>query len=151
MTAIEPRHAVCPEATARLPYEPSSAGAARRLVRDKLTEWQLADLVDDADIVVTELVSNAVKTGCRRRMVVGIRRITEQTVRITVRDGSRTLPAMVTAAPEDTSGRGLALVHELTCGHWGATPDTLGKTVHADLRTSRSATGPARVLRPRRP
>ncbi|MFG2821725.1 ATP-binding protein [Kitasatospora sp. NPDC048365] len=138
-TTTEPLPAVHP-ATARLPYEPQSARAARRLVRDKLTQWELADLVDDALVIVSELVSNAAKTGCHQEMVVAIRRITERTVRISVRDGSRALPVMVTAGLADTSGRGLALVHKLTGGHWGATPEPRGKTVHADLRVSQPAT-----------
>jgi hypothetical protein len=56
-------------------------------------------------------------------------------VRISVRDGSRVLPCLIDAGPAAESGRGLALVHHLTGGHWGATPESYGKTIHADLRT----------------
>ncbi len=121
-------------ATAFLPYRPESVRAARHLVRNKLDEWGLAELVDAAELIVSELATNAAKTGCQRRMGVAVRRITDDTVRIMVRDGSRSLPVMVTAGPTDTSGRGMGLVHRLTQGHWGVTPEALGKTVHADLR-----------------
>ncbi|WP_395297562.1 hypothetical protein ACF9IK_32005 [Kitasatospora hibisci] len=56
-------------------------------------------------------------------------------MRISVRDGSRALPCLIDAGPAAVSGRGMALVHHLTGGHWGVTLEPLGKTVHADLRT----------------
>ncbi|MFB8241064.1 ATP-binding protein [Kitasatospora purpeofusca] len=120
---------------ALLPYEPQSAGAARRLVFSALRGWELGDLVEAAELVVSELVGNAVKTGCRREMTVTVARITHRSVRISVRDGSRILPCLIDAGTAAESGRGMALVHYLTGGHWGATLEPYGKTVHADLRT----------------
>ncbi|MFF2821246.1 ATP-binding protein [Kitasatospora cineracea] len=116
-----------------LSYHPRSASAARRLVRDALLEWELEDLVDDAELVVSELVGNAAKTGCRLRMAVLVQRVTDSAVRISVRDGSRVLPCLIDAGLAAESGRGLALVHDLTSGQWGARLETDGKTVHADL------------------
>ncbi len=104
-------------------------------MRAALTEWGLEDLVDAAALIVTELVGNAAKTGCHLRMAVTIERITATAVRISVRDGSRTLPCLINAGPAAESGRGMALVHDLTAGQWGATPEPYGKTMHADLRT----------------
>ncbi|MEU4301914.1 ATP-binding protein [Kitasatospora aureofaciens] len=128
-----------PEATsaarALLPYEPQSASAARRLVRTALRGWGLEDLVEAGELIVSELAGNAAKTGCRRRMTVTVERITERCVRISVRDGSRSLPCLIDACPTAVSGRGLALVHYLTGGHWGASLETFGKTIHADLCT----------------
>ncbi|MEV6209813.1 ATP-binding protein [Kitasatospora sp. NPDC051914] len=121
-------------ATAALKYQPESAGAARRLVRRKLVEWGLDGLIDAAEVIASELVSNAVKTGCHTHMVVKIRRSTEGLIRISVRDGSRTMPVLLRAGADDECHRGLALVDMLTGGLWGATPDPFGKTVHADLR-----------------
>ncbi|SOB83123.1 Anti-sigma regulatory factor (Ser/Thr protein kinase) [Streptomyces sp. 1331.2] len=121
-------------ATAFLPYKPESVSEARRLVRDKLTEWGLSSLVDSAELIVSELATNAVKTGCQLRMGVAVRLMTDEVVRILVRDGSRSLPVLITAGSDAPSGRGIHLVHSLTGGHWGVTPEPLGKTVHADLR-----------------
>ncbi|WP_280703087.1 ATP-binding protein [Kitasatospora sp. GP82] len=118
-----------------LPYEPQSAAAARRLVRTTLRGWGLEDLVEAGELTVSELAGNAAKTGCRRRMTVTVERITERCVRISVRDGSRSLPCLIDVGPAAVSGRGLALVHHLTGGHWGASLETFGKTIHADLRT----------------
>ncbi|MCX4682741.1 ATP-binding protein [Kitasatospora purpeofusca] len=120
---------------APLPYEPQSAAAARRLVRTALRGWELEDLVEAAELVVSELVGNAAKTGCRLEMTVTVARITDRCVRISVRDGSRALPCLIDAGPAAECGRGMALVHHLTGGHWGASPEPYGKTVHADLRT----------------
>ncbi|GAA2156961.1 hypothetical protein GCM10009760_58550 [Kitasatospora kazusensis] len=122
-------------ARALLPYEPQSALAARRLVRTALRGWGLGDLVEAGELIVSELAGNAAKTGCRRRMTVAVERIADRCVRISVRDGSRILPCLIDAGPAAESGRGLALVHHLTGGQWGADPEPYGKTVHADLRS----------------
>ncbi|MDH6579810.1 ATP-binding protein [Kitasatospora sp. MAP5-34] len=133
-TSTEPGVRAVVPATMMLPYAPESASAARRLVRNKLRDWELDALVDDAEVIVSELATNAYRTGCHRRMAVTIRRITLQTVRIAVRDGSRTMPVLVDAGAGAESGRGLGMVHQLTHGHWGVQVEALGKTTHADLR-----------------
>nr|BFD93796.1 hypothetical protein KitaXyl93_51560 [Kitasatospora sp. Xyl93] len=118
-----------------LPYQPESVAAARRFVGAQLREWGLEVLVDDAVVIVSELTTNSLKTGCRTRMLVGVRRPTGRTVRILVGDGSRSMPVVIQAGPDATSGRGLAMVHRLTCGRWGVTLLPFGKVVHADLAT----------------
>ncbi|MFJ9840943.1 ATP-binding protein [Kitasatospora sp. NPDC101155] len=133
-TATAPATAVEKPSVAHLPYRPESASVARRLVRDKLAEWELDELIDDAQLIVSELAGNAVKTSCLLRMTVEITRITATAVRISVTDGSRTLPVLIDAGLKAEGGRGLALVHELTRGQWGATLEPFGKIIHADLR-----------------
>ncbi|MBV6696963.1 ATP-binding protein [Kitasatospora aureofaciens] len=133
-TATAPAPTVEKPSVAHLPYRPESASAARRLVRGKLAEWGLDELIDDAELIISELVANAAKTGCFLRMTVEITRITAGAVRISVTDGSRVLPVLMDAGLAAEGGRGLALVHRLTKGQWGVTLETLGKTVHADLR-----------------
>ncbi|MEV7770375.1 ATP-binding protein [Kitasatospora sp. NPDC086791] len=124
-------------ATAMLPYLPGSASAARRLVREKLAEWELPELIEVAELIVSELVTNAVKTGCLTRMTVTIRRATDRTVRVAVRDVSRAVPVLMVAGEDEEGHRGLALIHELTKGRWGAAVEAFGKVVHADLVVSR--------------
>ncbi|MFF2145409.1 ATP-binding protein [Kitasatospora sp. NPDC058190] len=116
-----------------LPYLPESASQARRFLRKTLTEWGLVELIDAAELVACELVTNAAKTGCRRQMTVTIRRVSQLIVRISVRDGSRALPVLIQASPDEECHRGLALVDRLTAGRWGASVEPLGKVVHADL------------------
>ncbi|MFJ9695792.1 ATP-binding protein [Kitasatospora sp. NPDC101183] len=117
----------------RLPYQPESVGVARRFVCAKLREWGLGEAVDDAALIVSELATNAVRTGCQTRMIVALRRPAPGIVRILVGDGSRVMPVMIRARISATSGRGLAMVHRLTRGQWGVSFLPLGKVVHADL------------------
>ncbi|MFH9355344.1 transposase [Kitasatospora sp. NPDC017646] len=110
-------------ARALLPYEPQSASAARRLVRTTLRAWGRDDLVEVGELIVSELAGNAAKTGCRRKMTVTGERITERCVRISVRDGSRSLPCLidsgypcaelVTAA----AGEGITMITPLLADH----------------------------------
>ncbi|MEV8322941.1 ATP-binding protein [Kitasatospora sp. NPDC056731] len=126
-------------ATLRLPYTTASALTARRMVRAKLTEWNLPHLIDDAELIMSELVGNAAKTGCQTSMMVGIRRATSDTVRLLVSDGSASLPVLIDAGPDAESGRGLALVDQLTHQRWGVTAWPRGKLVHATLAASTGA------------
>ncbi|MEV7781392.1 ATP-binding protein [Kitasatospora sp. NPDC088351] len=116
-----------------LPYRPESASQARKLVRRKLTELGLSHLIDSAELVASELVTNAAKTGCGLHITVTIQRVADATVRISVRDGSRSLPVLIRASDDDEGHRGLSLVHQLTAGRWGVTVEPFGKVVHADI------------------
>lgn len=116
-----------------LPYRAESVSAARRLVRVQLAVWGLDHLVEDAQVIVSELATNAAKTGCRLRMRVEITRLGENAAQIRVTDGCRVLPVMVEAGDQAEGGRGIALVHHLTRGRWGADQLPDGKTVHAEL------------------
>ncbi|MFF3069232.1 ATP-binding protein [Kitasatospora sp. NPDC057936] len=120
-------------ATMRLPYDFQSARAARLLVNAKLVEWGLKILIDDAELIISELVSNAAKTGCRTYMIVAVRRPTVGVVRLLVSDGSAALPVRIEAGPSNESGRGLDLVHRLTKAKWGVKLWPRGKVIHADL------------------
>ncbi|WP_405007076.1 ATP-binding protein [Kitasatospora purpeofusca] len=124
-------------ATVSLPYRPESVGAARCCIRAKLHEWGLDELVDDASVIVSELATNAIRTGCRTRMIVAVRRPAEHLVRLLVVDGSGAMPVMIETGSDATSGRGLAIVHRLTHGRWGVTLFPFGKIVHADLPVNR--------------
>ncbi|MER7766561.1 ATP-binding protein [Kitasatospora sp. NPDC096140] len=122
-----------PAAKVLLPYLPESAGQARRFVRETLTTWDMVELIDVTELVISELATNAAKTGCGRRMTVAVERVSRTTVRTSVRDGSRTLPVLIQASPDEECHRGLALVDRLTSGRWGASIEPFGKVVHADL------------------
>ncbi|MDH6130954.1 anti-sigma regulatory factor (Ser/Thr protein kinase) [Kitasatospora sp. MAA4] len=138
-SGVEPTAAVTAAASGTesvgldLPYQAESVSAARRLVRVQLALWGLDHLVEDAQVIVSELATNAAKTGCRLRMRVEIERLTEKAVQIRVTDGCRILPVMVKADGQDEGGRGIALIHHLTGGRWGADQLLNGKTVHAEL------------------
>jgi anti-sigma regulatory factor (Ser/Thr protein kinase) len=106
----------------RLPFEVSSVTTARHLVSDALTELGAERcVIDDANIVVGELVMNAVRHG--RPHGDGTVEVTWAVVadvlRFSVSDGGR-VEHLAATMPSATSfgGRGLAMV-DLLCRDWG--------------------------------
>lgn len=116
-------------------YSPrdTAPSRARRDVTLCLRTWGLDALIDDAQLIVSELVANAVRHTHTRRIGVSVTRHPDH-VRIVVTDTSRTLPAPKTAAPESEAGRGLLLVDQLTT-RWGSKRFRTGKQVWAELTT----------------
>lgn len=100
------------------PGEARSARAARRLVESALDSWDLAGLSDDATVIISELVTNAVRHTGTSRIRVSVDRIGDQRVRLGVADGSRIVPCLGTLGPEVPHGRGLPLVDALS-DRWG--------------------------------
>ncbi|MET9931004.1 MULTISPECIES: ATP-binding protein [unclassified Streptomyces] len=122
-----------------LPREPRSAAVARRLVRTALTVWGLEPLIEDATLVITELVSNAVDHGRLPSIRVIVSRPSANVIRLGVVDRSKTVPTLRTDADEDrTRGRGLLLVGTLT-DRWGTELYRWGKQVWAELRQGETA------------
>ncbi|HEV7712134.1 MAG TPA: ATP-binding protein [Asanoa sp.] len=110
----------------------AAAGSARGAVRDALDRWKLAHLADDALLVTTELVQNALRhTGAGGVLVV---RRSAGTLRIEVADGSREQPMVKPADPTRVGGRGLSIVAAVARA-WGTLSQTgqAGKIVWAEL------------------
>ena len=134
--------AVLAKVMERLPADVRSAGAARRLVRDALEDWCEADLIDDISLCVSELVTNAVvHAGSAPRVLVHVR---PAVVHIEISDDSESLPVPRGAGPEDTSGRGMAILGTLS-DRWGSYRRSGGgKTVWFDVqRAANGEEGPA--------
>jgi anti-sigma regulatory factor (Ser/Thr protein kinase) len=125
-------------ATAAYQPEPRAAAAARRFVRDTLRTWRLggpepgrADLIDDAVLLTSELVTNAVAhtaSGTGGKVVVTVYRA-DTRVRVEVRDGgSSRVPAVCSGGTAEESGYGLRLV-ELIARCWGYRGGQRGRIV----------------------
>jgi anti-sigma regulatory factor (Ser/Thr protein kinase) len=124
--------AVLAKVMERLPADLRSPGLARRLVRQALEDWCEDDLVDDIALCVSELVTNAVvHAGSAPRVLVHVR---PAVIHIEISDDSESLPVMRGAGPEDTSGRGMAILGTLS-ERWGSYRRSGGgKTVWFDVR-----------------
>ncbi|MYY00250.1 SpoIIE family protein phosphatase [Streptomyces sp. SID486] len=110
----------------RLDADPREVGRARRLVREQLLDWGLPQTVETAELLVSEVVTNAVRhTGADR---IGLRVVRTDALLFEVTDDEPALPAMITAGPDDESGRGLRVVSRLA-REWGASATGHRKTV----------------------
>jgi anti-sigma regulatory factor (Ser/Thr protein kinase) len=116
---------------------PPAAKLARGFVRRTLRTWSLDRLVPDAELVVSELVSNAVKAtvtaGPASVPPVAVElRLGEGVVRIAVQDISQGQP--VCRRPDESAegGRGLFLVEALSL-RWDVSFVTGGKVTWAEL------------------
>ncbi|GAA4967833.1 ATP-binding protein [Kineococcus glutinatus] len=91
---------------------------------------RLADVVRVVELVVSELVANAVEHG-GPPVSIGVRRHGD-VLRVRVADGNPTPPVPREQGAHATSGRGVALVAHLSSG-WGVEPGTGGKVVWCDV------------------
>lgn len=116
----------------RFPPRPSSVGQARAMVRDLLTEAGRDDLVETAELLVSEIVTNAiVHAGTPIDVAVSF---VDGGLRIEVTDGSPHVPSPREYGPSAGTGRGLMLLEELG-EDWGVLPDDPGKTVWFHIAT----------------
>lgn len=109
-------------------------GPVRRELRRLLGEWELAELADSAEIVVSELFTNAVRhvKAPRDRLVETRYERLAGGVRIEVHDADAPWKPVPESSLEQESGRGLALVDSITGGCWGVSErDGVGKLVWA--------------------
>ncbi|MFD7919055.1 SpoIIE family protein phosphatase [Streptomyces sp. NPDC059740] len=109
--------------------EPQAAGQARRMVREQLRAWGLTDLVDTTELLVSELLTNAVQHGTPP---IRIRMLRLGRLRFEISDGGHLLPHLRLAAASDESGRGVRIV-SLLASRWGAHRTSAGKTVWFEL------------------
>ncbi len=113
-------------ATATFPPQPCNVARARRLTRTALAAWGAARLSDSAELLVSELVTNALRYG--KGAISITLALTDAALQISVADFGRGLPQPREATEEDSHGRGLAIVTSL-CQHWTVTTRLTGKTV----------------------
>ncbi len=123
----------------RLPTTPEAGRLARALVREACLRWGLEELLPRAEVIVTELVANAVRHA-GGDVGLAVSRL-DRHLHLAVRDGSPERPRR--DGPDDGSalgGRGL-LVVDAYAASWGCTPMAHGKVVWATLRVSPRAGG----------
>jgi DNA-binding NarL/FixJ family response regulator len=110
----------------RLPAELTSGTAVRRNLRDLAEDWALEAVLDELELLTTELVNNAVVHAGSTVDVVVRRR--PDAVRVEVTDQGPGALELGDGALSDTSGRGLLLV-EMISRDWGTSSTAAAKTV----------------------
>ncbi|MFE5591200.1 ATP-binding protein [Streptomyces sp. NPDC056549] len=117
-----------------LPCGLESAAVARRLVAAVLSRWELPELTRSAELIVSELVTNAVLHArtCGASVRVVVTRVRDDRVQVAVTDLDQRPPVLVQSGPDVESGRGLALVAALS-DSWGYERRHWGKQVWAEL------------------
>jgi serine phosphatase RsbU (regulator of sigma subunit)/anti-sigma regulatory factor (Ser/Thr protein kinase) len=115
--------------TWKLASELTSARRARMLVRRRLRRWGLSELIPTAELLASELVTNAVRYA---QGSIALRLVREGGLVCEVFDDSAALPRLRHAGDEDERGRGLQVVSQLA-QHWGARRTPSGKVVWCEL------------------
>ncbi|QHY97757.1 Phosphoserine phosphatase RsbU [Streptomyces sp. S4.7] len=115
-------------ATWDVPHEAAAVAKVRKDACRQLGEWGLDDAVFITELVVSELVTNAIRYG---DAPIRLRLIRDRNLIIEVADGSSTAPHLRRARVSDEGGRGLLLVAQLTQG-WGTRQTYTGKTIWAE-------------------
>ena len=122
--------------TFTLPGIPESVSIARSRVRAALGFHDLDKYADDAEIITSELVSNAVQhvrhDGTKTVGVTLARTRDPEAVTVIVSDSSPQGPVMCDVSADGERGRGLRIVAALSV-HWGWQPEGGGKAIFAVL------------------
>jgi anti-sigma regulatory factor (Ser/Thr protein kinase) len=112
----------------------TSVGEARSWIDTFLTEHDIEDTVrDDAQLVVSELVTNALVHG--QGELVLRASVDETAVHVSVTDSGDGLPEVLPLDPARIGGLGLIVVGRIA-SNWGVAPFPGGKTVWAALALS---------------
>jgi PAS domain S-box-containing protein len=109
--------------------QPTSVATARELAREQLLTWDLGDLVDTTELLVSELVTNALRHGYGD---IRLRLLLDRSLVCEVWDSALVQPRRRRARDTDEGGRGLQLVTMLS-ESWGSRRTHRGKTVWFEL------------------
>ena len=111
-----------------LAADPAKVADARSLATAQLDAWGLSEAGFVTELVVSELVTNAIRYGAEP---IQLRLIYDRTLICEVSDASSTSPHLRRARTFDEGGRGLLLVAQLTRS-WGTRYTATGKTIWAE-------------------
>ena len=115
-------------ATWDVPAHPSAVAQTRKDAVGKLAVWGLDEAVFVTELVVSELVTNAIRHA---EPPIQLRLIHDTSLICEVSDGANTAPHLRRARSFDEGGRGLLLVAQLT-DRWGTRQTGTGKTIWAE-------------------
>jgi PAS domain S-box-containing protein len=121
----------------RFPDDPAAVSRARALATRQLNQWGLQNMAETTELIVSELITNAIQHGTGP---VGLRLIRDEVLICEVSDTSNSYPRLRHPNTTNENGRGILLVAQLS-RRWGTrhTPD--GKLIWAEQRLSPSPSG----------
>ncbi|MER6523160.1 SpoIIE family protein phosphatase [Streptomyces sp. NPDC001553] len=124
-------HALPPDriATWDLPADPACVSDVRAAAMRRLADWGLEEVAFAAELLLSEIVTNAVRYGGEP---IRVRLIHDRSLICEVYDGSSTSPRLRQAASTDEGGRGLFLVAQLAQA-WGTRYTADGKVIWAEF------------------
>ncbi|RZU46215.1 GAF domain-containing protein [Streptomyces sp. BK022] len=111
-----------------VPADPAAVSEIRAKVTRQLADWGLEELTFTTELILSELVTNAIRYG---RGPIGVRLLRGRTLICEVSDGTTTSPHLRYAASTDEGGRGLFLVAQLS-DRWGTRYTPTGKIIWAE-------------------
>ncbi|MBA2813593.1 SpoIIE family protein phosphatase [Streptomyces sp. KM273126] len=111
-----------------VPSEAAAVGQVRASVSRQLAEWGLQELEFTTELILSELVTNAIRYGSGP---IRVRMLYDRTLVCEVSDTSSTSPHLRYAAATDEGGRGLFLIAQLT-ERWGTRYTAEGKVIWAE-------------------
>ncbi|QFR01553.1 SpoIIE family protein phosphatase [Streptomyces phaeolivaceus] len=115
-------------ATWDIPADPAAVAQTRKEATTQVEAWGLDDAVFVTELIVSELVTNAIRYA---EPPIQLRLIHDRNLICEVSDASGTAPHLRRARTYDEGGRGLLLVAQLTAA-WGTRQTTEGKTIWAE-------------------
>lgn len=124
------------KADLRLPAETAAVASARRFTESWLAQWKLSHLTDTMNLLVSELVTNAVVHGGTQADLKLL--FHSGRLRVEVRDGNNAKPKVKNYSTTATTGRGMQIVDALAdC--WGTRNEGPGKVVWLEFEVSQGS------------
>ncbi|NSC25266.1 SpoIIE family protein phosphatase [Streptomyces albus subsp. chlorinus] len=112
-----------------VPSDPEAVAPVRTACRERMTAWGLGETAFTAELLLSELLTNAIRHG---EPPVTVRLLCDRYLTCEVSDSSSTAPHVRRATTVDEGGRGLFLIAQLA-RHWGIRYGPHGKTIWAEL------------------
>ncbi|WP_405770845.1 SpoIIE family protein phosphatase [Streptomyces sp. NBC_00080] len=115
-----------------VPVDPAFVADARSWARGRLVAWEMEEADFVTELVVSELVTNAIRYGAPP---IQLRLVRDSTLICEASDASSTAPHLRRAQLFDEGGRGLLLIAQVT-DRWGTRQNRHGKTIWCEQKSS---------------
>ncbi|MGW0466545.1 SpoIIE family protein phosphatase [Streptomyces sp. NPDC003027] len=122
-----------------VPADPAAVSRIRNAASEQLADWELGDIAFTAELILSELITNAIRYGAEP---IRVRLLRDRRLICEIADGSSTSPHLRYAATTDEGGRGLFLVAQFA-ERWGTRYTDRGKVIWAELTLTTAPPGSA--------